>query len=145
MTSREQLLADLMQTINILRKGMFTRDAKARVRITPQQWLVLRIISLNVESTVKDVAAKMQMSSSAATQLVDKLVKNGYVKRTNNTGDRRTINLAIASKARTEIQKLRGQALERTTDIFKALNDKEIAQLAALHQKIAQSINSKKK
>ena len=85
---------------------------------------------------IKEIAEKLEMTSSAATQLVDGLVENGYLIRKNNTIDRRAILLEISPKHRKKMNNIKEKAIERFTVLFKTLNDKELATYAALQKKI---------
>lgn len=142
-TNRKQMLEELMGSFDSMRKRMFFRDPAAKSRITPTQWVAVRIIAHNPACTVKEIAQKMQMTSSAATQLVEKLVQNGYVVREKSSTDRRTAILALADKTATEIAGMRKQALKRMLTVFDVLNDKEFEQYVALNKKIVARLTQK--
>lgn len=139
MADRKENLAEVMQTLDILRRRMFSRDADAKIRISPTQWLAMRVIAHQPNCTVKTIAEKMQVTSSAATQLVKKLVQKKYVQRRENPKDRRQVTIALANKMAEEVVHLRKQALTRTLKVFDQLNDTELKQLTALLRKIALS------
>ena len=121
-----------------------SRDRAAKTRISPTQWMALRIVSHNPECTVKTISGKMQISSSAATQLVDKLVENGYVIRKENAGDRREVTLSLADKTGSEVESLKKQALERVNKVFEALDDSELEKFVELLKKISDNTSREK-
>jgi DNA-binding MarR family transcriptional regulator len=49
---------------------------------------------------VSDVSAHLDVSAAAASQLVDKLVKDGYLARTEDQQDRRAKHLTLTEKGR---------------------------------------------
>ena len=117
-------------------------------RITPSQWGVIMLIGQREKVSVKEVANTLQISSSAATQLVDGLVKSGYVMREEHTEDRRTVVLTLSKKTQKQIEKMKSGMVQKFLEMFEVLTDKEFEQFFFLHKKIAQRFsedNSPKK
>ncbi len=146
MTDREQKIKKLLEGFYSLRRHMTFRPKGlvAASRITPSQWRVLMCIEQRGESTVKDVAKALDMTSSAATQLVDGLVASGYVLRRIHTKDRRAVVLTLSAKTKTHVEKMKKQAVQEFLKFFAVLDDKEFNQYFALNQKIVQGSISKK-
>src|ERR1035437_1598596 len=90
------------------------------------------------ESTVKEVALALGISSSAATQLVDGLVASGYVVRKTDVKDRRAVVLTLSKKTEAQVDKMRKQTLDKFYNFFKVLNDKELDQYILLNKKIVE-------
>ncbi len=76
------------------------------------------------------------MSSSAATQLVDPLVKRGYVTRQEDPGDRRLIQLELSPKGKKHIAATKIPRINEMAKIFDPLTNKELEQFVQLHKKI---------
>ena len=145
MTNRKQKIEELLADLQSLRRTMTFRvagSAKAP-RITPSQWGVLMLVEQRGESTVKDVARALGMTSSAATQLVDGLVRSRYLMRETYAKDRRTVTLTLSKKTKAQVDKMKKQALQRFLRIFAVLNDTEFNQFFALNKKIVQGSLSK--
>ncbi len=104
--------------------------------ITHSQWAVLGVVMEKKEVGVKEIAATLGITSSAATQLVDTLVENNYLIREADKNDRRALKITISDKYKLKMKKMKQQAIERFTDIFTALDDKELALYAKLNNKI---------
>jgi DNA-binding MarR family transcriptional regulator len=139
MTNRKQKVKELMESFHALKRSMaFRHGGSANMpRITPSQWGALMFIGGGDESTVKDVAKALGITSSAATQLIDGLVASGYVARQEHTEDRRRVTLALSKKTKTQIEKMKEQSIKQFLKFFEALNDTEFDQYIALNKKIA--------
>lgn len=108
--------------------------------ITPSQWMVLKLIDQQKEVSVKALAKKLSISSSATTQLIDGLVKEEYVQRKENPDDRRSILLTLHKKAHTRMKAMKKEAFKQLSKLFDALTDEELDQYLALNRKITQTI-----
>lgn len=113
-------------------------------RVTPAQMGMLMVIEQCGESTVKDVAKTLGITSSAATQLVDGLVMGGYLTRKISTEDRRAVTLALSKKSKNQVERMKKHTLERFLTVFKVLNDTEFNRYLALNKKIIQGSLSQK-
>jgi DNA-binding MarR family transcriptional regulator len=138
MINREQKIAELLESFKSLKHTMaFRTVGSAKMpRITPSQWGVLIMIQQRKESTVKDVAEALDITSSAATQLVDGLVTSGYVMKETNTEDRRAVTLTLSNKTRTQVDTMKKQVLQKFLKFFEVLSDKEFGQYILLNKKI---------
>jgi DNA-binding MarR family transcriptional regulator len=138
MPSRKQKVEELLADLQSLKRAMTFRMAGSTdiPRITPSQWGVLMFIEERGESTVKDVAKALGITSSAATQLVDGLVSNGYVARETHAEDRRVVTLTLSKKTKAQVDKMKKQGIQKFLRLFEVLNDKEFNQYLALNSKI---------
>lgn len=138
MNSRKQKVEEFLSDLKLLKRAMTFRMAgSAKIpRITPSQWGALMCIEEQGESTVKDVAKALGITSSAATQLVDGLVSNGYVAREVHAEDRRRVTLTLSKKTRAHVEKMKKLSTQKFLDFFKVLNDREFNHYLALNKKI---------
>ena len=112
-------------------------------RITPSQWSALMMIDGRKESTIKDVANALSITSSAATQLVDGLVANSYVIKKENAEDRRQVTLTLSNKTKTQVESMKKQFSQQFLKFFKVLNEKEFDQFVLLYKKIFERHSNK--
>lgn len=149
MHDRAQKVKDLMEGLQSLKRHMvfqpmrLPRPVKKGVfngvrahHITPSQWGVLTLIEHRGQSTVKDAAKEMSVTSSAATQLVDGLVRGGYVVKTIDPTDRRKLTLTLSRRTHTQVDKIKKQVLKNLLKLFQGLSDTELDQFILLNQKI---------
>ena len=146
MINRKQKVEEFLIDLQSLKHAMAFRMAgSAKIpRITPSQWGVLMMIERSVESTVKDVAKTLDITSSAATQLVDGLVSSGYLMRKTSNEDRRIVKLTLSKKTKTQVDKMKKEGIQRFLKVFEVLSDKEFDQYIILNKKIVQGFVSKK-
>ena len=145
MTNRKQKIEELMENFQSPKRTMvFHATPSMKIpRITPSQWGVLMFALQRGESTVKDVAKALGITSSAATQLIDGLVVNGYVTRGELTEDRRKVTLTLSNKTKKQVEKMKKQALQKFLKFFEVLNDKEFDQYILFNKKIVEKLLKK--
>ena len=142
MNNRLQKIEELMESFQSFKRPVaFGHGHSKMSKITPSQWMALRIIGKFGTCTVKDISKSLHLTSSAVTQLVDGLVKSRYVARKINTKDRRKVTLMLSQKGIRDIEGMKKQMLDQMLSVFKVLNDKEFEQLYKLNKKITDSFN----
>jgi DNA-binding MarR family transcriptional regulator len=95
---------------------------------------------------VKELADQQGVSSSATTQLVDHLVEHGFLDRSPDVKDRRSVRLRLSRKGKTIIDSWRKEQEERMLALLSPLSDKELAKFLQLASKITKyftSLNTK--
>lgn len=145
MADRNQKIKELMEGLHALRsRAVFGPPPGVRTpHITPSQWRVLMLVMRGDEYTVKDIAKALSISSSAATQLVDGLVVNGYVIKKEDANDRRKVSLTLSKTIKDHVGKMKKRAMGCFLKTFEVLNDKEFDQYIALNKKLVQGLSDK--
>jgi len=138
MASRKQKVEAFLTDLHAFKRVMTFKMAgsASMPRITPSQWGALMCIEERDESTVKEVAKALSITSSAATQLIDGLVENGYVARKTREKDRRAVTLTLSKKTRTHISVMKKRGIQKFLTLFEVLNDEEFDQYLFLNKKI---------
>ncbi len=140
MINRAKIIEELMQSMYAMRhKLMVGYMNKKEQVVTPSQGCVLRFIAEHESVNVKLIASTLNITSSAATQLIDALVENKYLMRSGNPDDRREISLSITPKAKKLFKESKEQGMQKMTELFKTLNDKELKEYAKLNRKIMEN------
>lgn len=143
MPKRKQLIEQIMADINAMKYKMhfaiMRKDAKKRV--THSQWFVVCLIEQHKNLGVKEISNMLGITSSATTQLIDGLVKSGYVKRKTNTKDRRSLQIELSSKGKKHIKEMKRHVAKAMERFFKPLSDRELKMYNELHKKILTSFN----
>lgn len=112
--------------------------------VTPaQRGVLLHLVHSGEETTVKNVANALGITSSAATQLIDGLVAHGYVLRETNPADRRRVCLMLSKEVRLQVGKIKKHMLQKFLKLFEALDDKEFSQYLLLNKKIVNRFSKK--
>ncbi len=80
------------------------------------QFFLLSYLATSKELTMTDIARKMGHSTAAATGLVDRLEKLGYMERTHAIDDRRKVLVRITPKGLDLVSRLRDELQDRIAD-----------------------------
>lgn len=140
--SRKDKVETLIANFQPLRLAMTlpTTQYKGMPRITSSQWVVLLLVEQFDGSTVKDVAKAIAITSSAATQLIDGLVNNGYIEREPHPKDRRAVTLTLSEKMKGRVDKMKKDILQKYLTFFEVLSEKEFDQYILLNKKIVERL-----
>ena len=138
MTDRKHQIEQLMERLHSLKRLMIPdiQTTAGEECLAPSQWLALHIISRQEGIGIKELAAQLGTTSSAATQLVDGLVKKGLLDRQPSTDDRRALRLSLPDAARQQIETMKEQRLDHLCTLFSALDDAEFQALLSLLSKV---------
>jgi MarR family 2-MHQ and catechol resistance regulon transcriptional repressor len=142
MTDRAKLAGEIIESFHAI-KNKFVLDGKSfrgDNQITFSQLIVLRIARNHDGINIKDIADRLGVTSSAITQLVDALVRKGYLKREGSPEDRRALKISISEEGMEKISTIRMWGLEKLIAVFDVLNDDELAEYCELNKKIVGEI-----
>src|SRR5262245_4303884 len=96
--------------------------------VTPAQFGVLMIVAKRSTASVKEIAAALHVSSSAATQLIDGLVEKGYLTRQVDSTDRRSTLIELSSLHRQRLREMRDRLAGHFAHAFDALTTAELTE-----------------
>lgn len=128
--------------VNLLYSGNWIRDEEIRTLkgydILPQHYNVLRIINGKYPKPICPGEIKEVMIDKAndLTRLIDKLVKNGWVKRELCATNRRKMDVTLTSEGKAILKKMNNSVVKLSKEIKERLSVKEAAQLSDLLDKI---------
>jgi len=142
MLNRKQHVEELIEGAQLLRRKA-SGLAQAKDGITPSQWQVIGHIFRHEGCTTNEVAAALNMTGSAVTQLVNRLVEDGYVKREANKQDRRAHRLVLSAQSKKRINAFKAKRLGLMLKLFSALTDAEFTQYVALNKKVINGLEKK--
>lgn len=136
---RTQCVQELFQHIDGLRRlfALYARQDRGRKQVhTPTQICLMQMLSHHGPQHVKQLAERFNMTSSAVTQLVTLLVKQGILTRTEDTQDRRRLCVALTPKGVAALTGAKAKRLVQIQKILEPLSDQELTQLHTIQQKI---------
>ncbi len=87
-----------------------------RDNISFAQFFLLSYLASSKELTMTDIAKKMGHSTAAATGLVDRLEKLGYMERTHAIDDRRKVMVRVTAKGLDLVSRLRDELQSQIAD-----------------------------
>jgi DNA-binding MarR family transcriptional regulator len=127
------------QTMQRAWKSQFykvVRDAE----VPPAQIGLLFLIKHKQPVNGRDIAAEMQITRSAVTQLIDALEQLGYIERQEDKNDRRISNIQLSKKGTQKLNKLEKKRKELLTRLASALDDDELKAIVAINSKMIQEL-----
>ena len=141
-TLRTTLIEGLLRDFNCLKRvsGLKALSPAGLHHITAAQWGALFLMNGHDGHTVKDISKSLGVTSSAATQVLDGLVKGGYVVRASDPADRRHVLLTLSKKGSSEVSRMKARVLKQSVEVFGRLNDTELRSYCLLTKKLARDI-----
>ncbi|MCJ7666147.1 MAG: MarR family transcriptional regulator, partial [Actinobacteria bacterium] len=102
MVDRRKTIEEITETLYSIRRQIASETHLLfdKMQITHPQWIVIHYVRKSGIINVKNLANLLGITSSAATQIVDGLVKKGFLLRKRNTEDRRILNIELSVEAR---------------------------------------------
>jgi DNA-binding MarR family transcriptional regulator len=89
--------------------------------------------------SMTDIAKKMGHSTAAATGLVDRLEKLGYVERLHAADDRRKVMVQITDKGKALVAKMREGIAKNLANVMAEMDDKEKGAIVSATEKVKRS------
>jgi len=102
--------------------------------LTYNQYKALLSLSDMGPCTLNALSRELEVATSSASQMVDRLVVMGLVERSTADGDRRSIVLTASAKGEELLETVKEEILRRYQELFRHLGTAEQANLAgAIH------------
>lgn len=119
-----------MISAHIKQKG---REILNDFSITPPQFVALQWLFEQNEMTIGDLSNKMYLAYSTTTDLIDRMEKNGLVRRIRDPKDRRVVRIQKLEKGYEIIE----EVIKRRQNYLKALTEQlSDEEMESLHQSL---------
>ncbi|RKS01033.1 MULTISPECIES: MarR family winged helix-turn-helix transcriptional regulator [unclassified Flavobacterium] len=112
------------------------------LKITIDQWLVLKCLKENPNATQIELAEKVFKDNASITRIVELLVKANFLQREINQNDRRKMNLKITSSGEKILEDVYKIVLKNRAKALEGITAEEIESVNSILKKI--SSNCKK-
>ncbi|MBN2668936.1 MAG: MarR family transcriptional regulator [Bacteroidales bacterium] len=125
-----------------IKKKCIENDSRfiADINISDSEYNFIKAL-INCKSfNSKSIAKKMNISLSRVSRIIDKMVKGGYVTRTNSEEDRRTINISLTSEGKRLVEEVVQFRLSCEKKITTSLTDMECNMVKTILNKIIDSL-----
>jgi DNA-binding MarR family transcriptional regulator len=136
---RKQFIAQFFENMASISRIMSAnrgQEKSGKGMPTHGQVAVLYMVSHEKLHSVKQLAGRFSITSSAATQMVNGLVKAGFLTRKEDSEDRRNTKLAITEKGSKKLAEARKLRLDMASKMLEPLTDSELQTLEKIQQKI---------
>ncbi|MBC2852067.1 MarR family transcriptional regulator [Cetobacterium sp. 8H] len=108
--------------------------------ITPEQWVILRELSIKDNISQNELSFKVEKDKNTIKAIVDKLEKKEYLIRQEKPNDKRVFLLGLTDKAHILIEKLKYIDLEFNKDLSKNLDEKDLEIFKSLLIKLKENL-----
>ena len=138
-SSRRQEVEETYVALRTIMSDMFGRmkAGLAERGLTPQQMFLLRIVMKKGHETPKELAQRLGVTQGNVTGLVNKLQAAGFVTRSRDKRDRRSVVLRPTAKARRHIEAMHAAVVESLMGAFDDWSSQDIGKLKALLGRLA--------
>ena len=142
----------LDQTIfYVLDKSMKTHRLYAQkklrengIKITVDQWLVLKTICDDHDLSQKEIAERVFKDHASITRIIEILVRQGYLIRSFHDSDRRRVNLILTNTGKQLCKQIIPVVISYRKKALQGLSDKELDILIDILGKITINCSSSK-
>ncbi len=124
-TAHVEELDRLLRTVSsvIKRRG---RDILSDFDITPPQFNALLILRNHGNLTIGELGEKMYLACSTATDLIDRMERNGLVERVRDQNDRRVIRLHVKEKGTEMVGAVMAARIRYLSGVLEQISPEEI-------------------
>jgi len=138
--NRKDSVDKILKSFWRLRQRMFHQHLHTANRhdisATPAQLQVLFLVKEQDGIGVTEIAKKLNVSNSAATQLVNELVENNLLTRECDSNDRRVYRLCLTQKIKVHMAAMKNDRIKKMSGMFTNLTDEELETFAQLLNKM---------
>jgi DNA-binding MarR family transcriptional regulator len=135
MARRNSIIKNIFENLYIIRQRIAS-DMNLPLNempLTYSQWQVLNHVAKNKSINIKDLAGLLDITSSAATQIVDGLVNKGLLTRRRSIKDRRVLEITLSKKSIMHMKK----SMKTIFPIFDVLDDAQLNDYCHMTAKLA--------
>ena len=104
--------------------------------ITIPQLIVLKMLLCKDNRTMSEIAGSLSVTLAAATGIVDRLVRDKYVKRIEDTEDRRIVRVQILGKGKKVAKKMIDSHRRRMVHIFNQIPKRDQINLLKIFENL---------
>lgn len=142
--SRAELMPELLEVMKsafCIMKASFHHAGHEPDLTSAEMRILFHIAHVQEGMSIKELAASINVSSSAATQFIDKLVEKKLVDRQYDQTDRRGVRIYLSKKTSHSFQELKKQYFNKLQPLFADFSNPELDQLITLLNKIKPPAN----
>lgn len=141
--TREENINSIIYSFINFRKGLVKDSRVNGCGLPHAQAEVLFCIHHNSDIGSSELAKYLNITPSAATQLVDILVNSGIVDRISDNFDRRVTRLRLTVKGEGMMKQIMEDKMNKVSEVLSLLTENEIADFANILNKVSASLDKK--
>ncbi len=136
--TREEIIKNLFEQMSVAKRGMYTRMQAITngLPVSRTQLELLFTIKHLQPVSFKQLAAQLQLTPGAISQLADGLNQHGLIERETNPNDRRSQTLQLSGDGVTLLQTIEKRRRETMERVVKDLTNEELTVWLRIQQKM---------
>lgn len=144
MKNRKNTIEQILTSFHSIRNKVMSESQQLwqSCHPTPAQGYVLFLLKKNNQLTLTELSKKLETTLSAATQLVNGLVKSNYVIKETDINDKRITIIKLSEQFGKQVGEMKKKNLQKFSSLFETLSDAELENLEIIFNKI---VNNYKK
>ena len=141
-THRKTMVTQFLEDMQAIRHRVFSK-INISSGLPVSQMVVLHLVEEHEGIGIKELSRFLGITSSGVTQLVNSLVKKGYLSRQDSANDRRALQISLTDKYKVEVTELKRLQMKRMGALFDVFSDEELEQYIALNKKMINGLRNK--
>ena len=137
--SRKEVSVAVSQLMPNVIRGV-SLDFFVRRGVTQTQFLVLLAVHSYGRCSMGTLAGNLRVRMPTATGIIDRLVRDGFIRRAPSPEDRRQVFVELTSKGKAFIREFQEVIQRRWEDVLKSLNPKELEAFFGVITKLRQEL-----
>ena len=131
----ENIMGSIIELLPLINKKFLREDELFKSeKLFPSHIQILLALSKNKQMTMTEISKQINVINSNLTPLVDKLIKEGYLKRQTSKKDRRVVYISITTQGKQFVMQHKKYVVELLSERFSTLDEQ---QLEALEQHLS--------
>lgn len=141
---RQELIQELIESFHVLSRniGPGREQFLFKVGLNHAQLKFLYFIYSGHELTVQKLVALTKTTPGAITQLVDGLIKKGFLQRIHDEIDKRRIYITLSTSGKKKFERMKRLHIAFLLSLFDVLSEKELRQLAVIQKKLTSKLSA---
>ncbi|MBU1125278.1 MAG: MarR family transcriptional regulator [Candidatus Omnitrophica bacterium] len=133
----------LNHILPLITKEFFKRQTNKlfKGKLTVPQFLVLDCLLREGNSKMSTLAQVLDVTTAAMTGIVDRLVRDGYLKRSFDSGDRRVIKITLTPRGTAIVKKIIEERQQLIMKIFGEISEDDRAEYLRILMQIRDILN----
>lgn len=139
--NRQQLIEEIINSFHGFRRtmGAGKHNIHNDLGISHAQATILYLLKNEGAMSVSAIADHLNITKSAATQMINQLVTQDLLERTADQHDKRVIKVSFTVSSKKHFTVFRRKNIARVADLFDVLDDKELQDLKNITEKLTRS------
>ena len=137
--------AEISKTAGAIHRELTNKLNKifSKGKLTMSHIIILELLYERKHSTMTELAKSLNLTMSAATAIIDKMVELRFVDRARSNKDRRIVEVSLTKKGATAATKVLSNRLEMVKEMFFILTKPEKQQYLLLLRKVYSGIRER--